>query len=502
MDAEMTLADIEDQLYTGKGVTPDVDLRFRSPASTQADGEDEDIDGDTDTDNDGRLALGKDYTLNYLTNVAVGTASVTIVGIGNFTGNIQTTFRILGPMNLAEVSKIPAQPYTGSEVKPVPEVYFAGKKLTEGEEYTLSYADNIAQGTATITITGMGEWYTGEKLVTFEIARDFSNETMIKGLASAYTYTGKAITPSVLVEDHGRILSKGVDYTVSYSSNTNVGSATVTVTGIGKYNGKMTTNFKITPQNLGRATVTKIADQTYNGKKLQPTVSVSSGGIALKSGTDYTVSHVDNKNPGKGSVIIKGKGNFTGTKTINYNIVVPKVTGVKVSGYTTSSITFSWKRNKVVTGYEIYNSKNKRVAFVRKNSTLKATVSKLKVGTSAKFRVRAFVRQGQYYYSNFVNITASTAPKATSITSISSKKPKQVALKWKKISKATNYQVYRSTSKKGKYTKIATTSKTSYTDKKATKGKTYYYKIRVCKKVGSKTYNSKYSSVKSVAAKK
>ncbi len=502
MDPEMTLADIEDQLYTGKGVTPDVDLRFQSPAAAQAEGQDEDIDGDTGTDSEGRLVLGKDYTLNYLTNVAIGTASVTIVGIGNFSGNIQTTFRILGPMNLAEVPKIPAQPYTGSEVKPVPEVYFAGKKLTEGEEYTLSYADNIAQGTATITITGMGEWYTGEKLVTFEIARDFSNETLIKGLASAYNYTGKAITPSVLVEDHGKILSKGVDYTVSYSSNTNVGSATVTVTGVGKYNGKVTANFKITPQNLGRATVTKIADQTYNGKKLKPTVSISSGGVTLKSGTDYTVSHVDNKNPGKASVIIKGKGNFTGTKTVNYNIVVPKVTGVKVSGYTTSSITFSWKQNKVVTGYEIYNSKNKRVAFVRKNSTLKATVSKLKVGTSAKFRVRAFVRQGQYYYSNFVNITASTAPKATSITSISSKKSKQVALKWKKISKATNYQVYRSTSKKGKYTKIATTSKTSYTDKKATKGKTYYYKIRVCKKVGSKTYNSKYSSVKSVAAKK
>lgn len=496
IDPEMALADIEDQLYTGKGVTPDVDLRFHSQLASQAEGQDE------DTDNDGRLALGKDYTLNYLTNVAVGTASVTIVGIGNFTGNIQTTFRILGPMNLAEVSKIPAQPYTGSEVKPVPEVYFAGKKLTEGEEYTVSYADNIAQGTATITITGMGEWYTGEKLVSFEIARDFSNETLIKGLASAYTYTGKAITPSVLVEDHGRILSKGVDYTVSYSSNTNVGSATVTVTGVGKYNGKVTTNFKITPQNLGRAVATKIADQTYSGKKLKPSVSITSGGITLKSGTDYTVSHVDNKNPGKASVVIKGKGNFTGTKTINYNIVVPKVTGVKVSGYTTSSITFSWKRNKVVNGYEIYNSKNKRVAFVRKNSELKATISKLKAGTSAKFRVRAYVRQGQYYYSNFVNITASTAPKATSITSISSKKSKQVALKWKKISKATSYQVYRSTSQKGKYTKIATTSKTSYTDKKATKGKTYYYKIRVCKKVGSKTYNSKYSSIKSVAAKK
>ncbi len=539
IDADMLLAPIEDQLYTGMGVTPDVDLRLRSQVQGQAEGaddgntdddenvggddenpggdgddnpggdgddnpggDDENPGGDGEDENAGRLVLGKDYTLSYLTNVAVGTASVNIVGIGNYSGNINTQFRILGPMNLAEVSSIPPQPYTGSEVKPVPEVYFAGKKLTEGEEYTLAYADNIAQGTATITITGMGEWYTGEKLVTFEIARDFSEETIIKGLASAYTFTGKAITPAILVEDHGRILSKDVDYTVSYSNNINVGTATVTIKGAGRYDGTASATFKIAPQNIGRATTNKIADQTYTGKKLNPSVTISSDGIVLKNGTDYSISHVNSQNPGKASVVIKGKGNFTGTKTINYNIIVPKVTGVKVSSYTASSITFSWKQNKVVTGYEIYNSKNRRVAFVRKNSTLKATVSKLKAGTSAKFRVRAYVNQGQYYYSSFVTITASTAPKATKITSISSTKPKQVALKWKKVAKATNYQVYRSTSKKGKYKKIATTSKTSYTDKKATNGKTYYYKIRASKKVGSKTYNSKYSSVKSVAAKK
>ncbi len=527
IDAQMVLADIEDQLYTGAGVTPDVDLRFASQAAGQAEGEDGNPDGNPDEgsgddpgndpgdnpgddpdnpgddpDNSERLVLGKDYTLSYLTNVAVGTASVNIVGIGNFTGSIQTQFKILGPMNLTEVSKIPAQPYTGSEVKPVPDVYFAGKKLTEGEEYTLTYADNIAQGTATITIIGIGEWYTGEKTVTFEIARDFSSDTVIKGLASAYTYTGKEIMPPVLVEDHGRLLSKGTDYTVSYSNNLNVGTATVTVTGAGAYNGTASAQFKITPQNIGRAVTSKVASQTYTGKSMKPSVTVSSDGITLKNGIDYTVSHLNNKNPGKASVVIKGTGNYTGTNTINYNIIVPKVTGVKVSAYTATSITFSWNRNKVVKGYEIYNSKNRRVARVDKNSTLKATVVKLKAGTTAKFRVRAYVNQGQYYYSDFVSITASTAPKATSITKISSSKPKQVALKWKKVSKATSYQVYRSTSKKGKYKKIATTGKTSYTDKKATKGKTYYYKIRVCKKVGSKTYNSKYSSIKSIAARK
>ncbi len=482
----MTLADIEDQLYTGRGVTPDVSLTFHKQAVQE-------------DDSDELLVLNKDYTLSYLTNVPVGTASVAITGIGNYTGSISTQFKILGPMNLADVPKINAQPYTGNAVTPKPSVSLAGKLLTEGEDYTLDYADNVAQGTATITITGMG-WYTGEKKVTFEIARDFSEETEIRGMAAAYTYTGKAITPAVLVEDHGRILSKGTDYTVSYSNNINVGTATVTVTGVGAYSGTASAKFKITPQNIGRATVSKIANQTYNKKSKKPSVTVKSEGVSLKKGTDYTVVHVDNKNPGKASVIIKGKGNFTGTQTVNYMIVVPKVAGVKVSGYTDTSITFSWKRNKVVNGYEIYNSKNKRVARVRKNSTVKATVSKLKAGSTGTFKVRAYViAHGQYYYGSFVKIKAATAPKVTSITSISSSKSKQVAIKWKKVKGATNYQVYRSTSLDGKYKKIGTTKKTSYTDKKATGGKAYYYRIRVCRKFGSKTYYSD-SSVKSVVA--
>lgn len=504
MDSEMTLAAIEDQLYTGKGVTPDVDLRFHSQAAAQADEPDGDNNGGNDevTGDDGRLVLGKDYTLSYLTNVLVGTASVTIIGTGNYSGNIQTQFRILGPMDLADVSSIPAQPYTGSAVTPKPEVSLAGKRLTEGEDYTLSYEDNIAQGTAKIIITGMGEWYTGEKIVTFDIARDFSDETIIKGLASAYTYTGKAITPVVVVEDHGRILSKGVDYNVSYSNNINAGTASVTITGIGRYSGTAAAQFKIMPQNIGRAVVSNIATQSYDGKEKKPSVSVVSDGITLRNGVDYAVSHVDNRNPGKASIIIKGTGNYTGTKTTSYNIEVPKVTGVKVSGYSASGITFSWSRNKLVSGYEIYDANNKRVAWVRKNSTVKATVSKLKAGTTGKFRVRAYVIQGKYFYSDFVTVTASTAPKAPSIKSLTSAKAKQVTIKWKKVSKATKYQVYRSTSKNGKYKKIATTSKTSYTDKKAVNGKTYYYKVRAYRKVGKKTYYSKYSTVKSVAAKR
>lgn len=484
--SDMILDAVADQQYTGRGVTPVAKVTFQN----------------TTEGINKVLVVNSDYKLTYTSNVAVGTATAIVTGINNYSGTMQTTFRILGNVSKATVDKIPVQQYTGEAVYPVPVVNFAGKKLTEDTDYTLEYRNNVERGTASIVITGKG-WYTGSQTVTFDIAREFSSETSVRGVASAYTYTGSAIKPTVMVIDNGAVLTNGTDYKVSYSNNVNAGNGTVTITGINKYSGTRKVTFKITPQQLGRATVAKIADQSYNGKKKEPKVTVKSGNITLKKGTDYTTVYVNSTKPGKASVIIKGKGNFTGTQTLNYNIVVPKVTGVKAAKYTDTSITFSWKKNSVASGFEIYNSKNKRVARVMKKTATKATVSKLKAGSTGTFRIRAIVNTGgQYYFGAFTKIKASTGPKATTISSLTSRKSKQAVVKWKKVSGATQYEVYRSTSAKGKYKKIATTKKTSYTDKKATGGKKYYYKIRVCKTISKKNYYSDYSSAKSVTAKK
>lgn len=482
----MVFEPIGNQTYTGRGVTPQVKLTYQNAA--------EEINS--------QLVVGRDYVISYANNVAVGTATATITGIGNYSGSYRTTFNIYGNMNMATVAEIPTQEYTGSPVTPVPVISLGGNKLTEGTDYTLEYKNNTERGTATIVITGMGQ-YTGTKTITFTIARELSDETSIRGVAASYTYTGSAITPPVRVEDNGVLLTKGRDYQVSYKDNVNAGTATITVTGIDKYQGSKSVTFKINPQQLGRATVSKIANQTYNGKTLKPSIKVTSGNVTLQNNKDYTVVYVGGEKPGMASVIIKGTGNFTGTQTVNYNIAVPGLSGVKVSKYSDSGITFSWKKNSVVTGYEVYNSKNRREKMITKNGTTKYTVSKLKAGTSYTFRIRAYVRKsGKYYYGPFTTMKTATAPKSTKISSLASKKSKQVAVKWKKVSGATQYEVYRSTSSKGKYTKIGTTKKTSYTDKKATGGKKYYYKIRVCKTISKKNYYSSYSGAKSIKARK
>ena len=80
---------------------------------------------------------------------------------------------------------------------------------------------------------------------------------------------------------------------------------------------------------------------------------------------------------------------------------------------------------------------------------------------------------------------------------------KQVALKWKKVSGASGYQVYRANSKNGKYTLVASIKKgstVSYTNKNLKAGKIYYYKVRAYRTVNNKKVYSSYSAVKAAKA--
>lgn len=490
----ITVSDIGVAQYTGSALTPKVTLTFTPP---QAAGKEDDPSKPVE------LVQGRDFTVDYVNNAKVGVAKAVVKGIGNYTGSIEKQFEIHANMSMVKIEPIPMQNYTGSAVTPLPVVSLGGQTLVLDKDYRVSYSNNVDRGTATITITGIEPWYVGKRTVNFDIARELSEKTAIRGVASVYTYTGSPITPPIRVEEGGALLVKGVDYEASYSQNVDAGTATVVIKGIGKYTGTASTTFQIMPQQLGRAKVSPISDQVYNGKEQNPPITVTSGDKTLQNGKDYSLVYVNSAKPGMASVIIKGEGNYTGTQTVNYRIKVPGMTGVKFSKYTSSSVTISWTKNSVVTGYEIYNAKNRRALRVKKSSTTKGTVKKLKAGTAATFRVRAYVnKDGQYYYGPFTSIKTATAPSATKISSLASKKKKQVVVKWKKVKGATQYEVYRATSKKGKYKKIGTSKKTAYTDKKATGGKKYYYKVRVCKKINKKNYYSSYSAVKSVKAKK
>ena len=80
---------------------------------------------------------------------------------------------------------------------------------------------------------------------------------------------------------------------------------------------------------------------------------------------------------------------------------------------------------------------------------------------------------------------------------------RKAVLRWKKVSGASGYQIYRSTSKNSGYKWVSTVSsrRASYTNSKLKKGQTYYYKIRAYRKVGNKKVYGTFSVVRKVKAK-
>mgnify|MGYP001667853525 CR=1 FL=1 len=147
-------------------------------------------------------------------------------------------------VNLSQCTfdSIAAQTFTGYQLTPYPAVKYKGAKLKQNTDYTVAYANNIKPGTATVTITGKGN-YTGTKKLTFKVnAKSISSAT---ATVADQNYTGKALTPAPTVKMGSTTLKSGTDYTLKYSNNIKAGTATITITGKGNYAGTKTVTFKI-----------------------------------------------------------------------------------------------------------------------------------------------------------------------------------------------------------------------------------------------------------------
>ena len=216
------------------------------------------------------------------------------------------------------------------------------------------------------------------------------------------TYTGKALKPAVTVKYGSKTLKQGTDYTVSYKNNVKPGTATVTVTGKGDYTGSAKATFRIlVPLSKCKLTV---KSQTYTGKALQPAVTVKYGSKALKKGTDYTVSYKNNKAVGVATVTVTGKGGYTGTKKLTFNILPRAVTISKLTAGK-QSLTVKWGKRAEATGYELqYALKSSfagaKTVKIKKNATVSATIKKLKTGKTYYVRLRSYKTVGKKtYYS-------------------------------------------------------------------------------------------------------
>ncbi len=209
-------------------------------------------------DGDKVLTDGVDYILIFVPdNVNVGTCAVHISGFLNYCGTVSREFEIVPSSNqkisisACAISMNKNFTYTGSAITPSVTVSFNGNQLVKGTDYTVSYSNNLRPGTATATITGKGN-YTGSATVNFTIKEAEAKKISVADCAvtldkSVYTYDGTAKKPVVTVKYGSKTLTNGTDYTVSYSNNTNVGNASVTITGKGNYSGYVTKVFSIQP---------------------------------------------------------------------------------------------------------------------------------------------------------------------------------------------------------------------------------------------------------------
>ncbi len=254
------------------------------------------------------LESGVDYTASFKNNKSTGKAYVQITGKGGYTGTVKAYYVI----NPVQVQNVKISSTTATSVK------ISYSKSSSIKYYNIyvdgAYVGRTTSGSYTIKNLTAGEdhevYVIGTKTVSkVEYAGQASEPIIIRAGTyignykvtmeySSVTYTGSAMTPGVTVKtsSKGSTLTEGVDYTVSYSNNTQIGKATVTITGIGKYAGTITKTFTIKPQEVaglnveatGRRSI-QVSFQAVEGAT-EYWIYVNGSRKAKITGTEYTVS--------------------------------------------------------------------------------------------------------------------------------------------------------------------------------------------------------------------
>ena len=181
---------------------------------------------------------------------------------------------------------------------------------------------------------------------------------------ASYTYRGRGIKPTVTVKDaNGNKLVKGTDYTVSYSNNTNVGTAAITVTGKGNYKGTLKKTFKVKALDLSSsyAKVTiPYCSYTYTGSAVKPKVTVKFKDGSVIPESEYTVSYSGNVKVGNAAITVKGKGSDV---TGNYRktfVVKPEKNEITSITANKGSFRITWKKATAgAVGYQVLYSRDK-----------------------------------------------------------------------------------------------------------------------------------------------
>lgn len=321
--------------YTGSQITVDNTLTV--------------IDGST------LLVRGKDYEVAYGANIDIGegSGSVTITGIGNYTGIVTEYFEI----SAVEASHLSASlnrhfGYYGdnSTNNATVTVKHGTHEVTDGMSVTVSGPDCTVNG-QTITFNAVGVYtievqvtgtHTGSFTLYYTLLpKDSGGDFIIGGLTSSVvTYDGQdhAFTPTVSDTDGTPLADSdykltysyipfsgteitGADYNPDSTEMIEAGLYTITVTGIGNYVGNASVTLLIAQRNLADGVDASIdAGLVFNGNAQEPAVTLTYNTETLG---DFTTEYYNNVNAGQAQAVSTAVGsnnNFTGTRVDEFTI--------------------------------------------------------------------------------------------------------------------------------------------------------------------------------------
>lgn len=480
------------------------------------------------------LTEGTDYELEYENNVDPGTATVTVKGIGKYKGYEQSftytighkTFTVENHKNGDSLGKVK---WTGKESKyDIGTVVDAsGKRLEAKKDYTVAYSNNVEPGTATVKVTGLGEYKDNSYEFSFEIEEDcgyggFYDEKLDEEASlGTFKWTGEEIRrhPENLKCKHcNRALVEGTDYMIRYSDNVDPGTATVKVIGMGQFEGtEKIYHYTIknktfhsgryeNGQNLGTL--------EWTGKEVKfdiGQVVSDHQDVVLKEDTDYKITYSNNINPGTAKVEITGLGDYKGC-SLSYTYTIHKTeTPVKPSEDTNPSHNDSTTETKkesltIATDPEnaIYNGKNiTRKVIVRSGNEVLTEGRDYKITYSNNKNCGIVTMKiiGIGNHQGTITKTFKIAPKKASLKKIKSGKKTATLYIRKSSGGVTGYQIRYSYKKNFKSSKYKGSKKTTYKIKGLKRKKQVYVKIRAYKQVGKAKIYGSWSNSKKVKIK-
>jgi len=199
------------------------------------------------------------------------------------------------------------------------------------------------------------------KSVIVRIKVPVTKRTLKKSMISmrkTNMYTGRGIKDNFTIKDKKKKLVNKKDFKAEYINNKKLGKAIVTIKGIGNYKGTVKSTYVISKRTLASVTCRYEKVRVYRGKPITVGLQLENQSKVMKKNRDYTVTYKNHTEIGKASIILEGKGNYTGKRTLKFSIIPkkPSIKRVKKKG---KKLRLTLSKGKDVTGYHIYISSSR-----------------------------------------------------------------------------------------------------------------------------------------------